>query len=311
MSGKSLITTVKGSISPDEAGFTLCHEHLLCDLWPLFPSYDNILDDENLAVEELQLFKEAGGVTLVDCTSIGLGRNPEALGRISEATGVHIIMGTGWYREEVYPPAIYEQSTNELAAFMVKEIRQGVAGTGIRAGMIGEIGTERYHITPAQERVFRAAARAQRKTGVSIWTHTTHFGELALEQIELLREEGVSTDRIVISHLGDRLQSDRFEAIAKEGVYLSIDNIGYAGEGYPDDDARARNILKLIAAGHLERIMLSLDICTKSHLRAYRGKGYAYLQQSFLPRLTALGATEEQVYFLTKANPKRALAFVE
>jgi predicted metal-dependent phosphotriesterase family hydrolase len=301
--------TVKGSISPEAAGFTLCHEHLLCDLWPLFPSYNNILDDENLAIQELRLYKEAGGTTLVDCTSIGLGRNPEALRRISEATGVNIIMGTGWYREEVYPTRVFEQSTNELAAFMVREIQEGADQTRVCAGMIGEIGTERYHITPAQERVFRASARAQRQTGVSVWTHTTHFGELALEQIELLREEGVPADRIVISHLGDRFQSDRFEAIANQGVYLGIDNIGYAGEGYPGDDVRAHNILRLIAAGHLEQIMLSLDICTKSHLRAYGGKGYAYLQQKFLPRLTALGVTAEQVYFMTELNPRRALSF--
>ncbi|MDA2930369.1 TatD family hydrolase, partial [Acidobacteria bacterium AH-259-O06] len=214
------IITVLGPLSPEQAGFTLCHEHLLCDLWPLFPSYNNILDDENLAIQELKLYKEAGGQTLVDCTSIGLGRNPQALCRISQATGVNIVMGTGWYREEVYPAYIQEKSTDELSALMVQEIQEAVEGTDIRAGHIGEIGTERYYITPAQERVFRAAARAQKQTGVSIWTHTTHFGELALEQIALLEEEGVPADRIVISHMGDRLQVDRFRAIAEKGVYL-------------------------------------------------------------------------------------------
>ena len=307
MNEKAEIITVSGPVDPQQAGVTLSHEHLLCDLWPLFPSYNNILDDEALAIRELKCYQEAGGQTLVDCTSIGLGRDAPALRRISQATGVNIVMGTGWYREEVYPKTIYENSTNELADFMMREILHGVDGTDIRAGMIGEIGTERYYITPVQERVFRAAARAQQQTGVSIWTHTTHFGELALEQIDLLEEEGVPSDRIVISHMGDRPAADRFLAIANRGVYLSIDNIGYRGDGYPEDTVRIENIQKLIAGGHLDQLMLSLDICMKDHLLAYGGKGYAYLQRKFLPELRDAGVTDEQIRQMTVLNPRRAL----
>ncbi len=307
MSSLGEIVTVLGPISQEDAGFTLCHEHLICDLWPLFPSYNNILDEEKLAVRELSEYKKADGRTLVDCTSIGLGRDPHALKRISQSTGVNIVMGTGWYREEVYPPEIREKSTNQLADLMVQELREGVGDSGIRAGFIGEIGTERYSITPGQEKVFRAAARAQKRTGVSIWTHTTHFGELALEQIDLLQEEGVPCDRIVISHLGDRPVPDRFLAIAERGVFLGIDNIGYVGDGYPDDDVRVANILALISAGHLNQIMLSLDICMKGHLLAYGGKGYAYLQREFLPRLKRSGVTDEQIRCMTVINPGRAL----
>src|SRR4030095_13015279 len=116
----------------------------------------------------------AGGKSLVDCTNIGLGRNPLALRRIAEATNVNIIMGSGWYRERVYPDYIKELGPDQLADIIVRDITEGADGTDVRAGMIGEIGTERHWITPAQERVFRAAARAQKRTGVSIWTHTTH-----------------------------------------------------------------------------------------------------------------------------------------
>src|SRR5690242_19166317 len=179
----------------------------------MFPSYDNVLDDECLAAQEIRRFRAAGGASVVDCTTVGLRRNPAALARISEETGVHIVMGAGWYREKVYPPCIHEMSTRELAGILVAEIETGAEGTGVRAGIIGEIGTERFHITPAQERVFRAAARARNRTGVSIWTHTTHFGELALEQIALLTEEGVSPERIVISHLGDRRDFSMLEHI--------------------------------------------------------------------------------------------------
>jgi predicted metal-dependent phosphotriesterase family hydrolase len=145
----------------------------------------------------------------------------------------------------VCPSYVHQLSTNELAQRIVGDLTKGVDGPDIRAGVIGEIGTERYHITPAQERVFRAAARAQKQTGVSIWTHTTHFGELALEQIALLQKEGVPARRIVISHLGDRFGAPHFRAIAEAGVFLGIDNIGYSGDGYPADEVRARNVVEL------------------------------------------------------------------
>jgi predicted metal-dependent phosphotriesterase family hydrolase len=305
------IMTVRGPIAPKEAGFVLSHEHLICDLWSIVHSYDGILDDENLAIAEVMKFEQAGGKTIVEVSSVGLGRSPKGLRRISEHTGIHVVMGSGWYREEVYPQYIHEMSTNELAEKIIEDLTVGADGTGIRAGVIGEIGTERYHITPAQERVFRAAARAQLKTGVSIWTHTTHFGELALEQIALLREEGVPSQRIVISHLGDRFGASHFRAIADKGVYLGIDNIGYSGAGYPDDEVRARNIVELIAGGYEDQLLLSLDVCMKQHLHSYGGKGYDHLQSKFLPLLAKAGVGPERLKKMTTINAARALSYEE
>jgi phosphotriesterase-related protein len=301
------IMTVRGPIAADQAGYTLSHEHLLCDLWKLAPSYDVILDDEALAIRELMLYKDAGGSTVMDVTSGGLGRNPAALKRISEATGLNIIAGAAWYREIVYPSFVWEKDTNALADVIVEELTTGIDKTNVRAGVIGEIGTERYHITPAQERVFRASARAQRRTGAPIVTHTTHFGELALEQIALLREESVPLERIMISHLGDRFDFAPLTAIARTGVFLSIDNIGYLGQGYPSDEVRAQNVARLIAEGHLSQIMLGGDICTKQHLCAYGGKGYAHVQRRFLPALRELGVSDESIHQMTVANPARFL----
>jgi phosphotriesterase-related protein len=301
------IMTVRGPIMASKAGYTLSHEHLLCDLWPLTRSYDGILDDEALAARELDFYCQAGGQTVIDVTSGGLGRNPAALRRISEKTGVHIVMGAAWYREGVYPSCVNELDSSALAEVIVKQLTEGVDGTGIRAGVIGEIGTERKFITPAQERVFRASARAHRRTGATIVTHTTHFGELALEQIALLREEGVPPERIIISHLGDRLERTSLLAIAREGVLLGIDNIGYTGDGYPDDHVRAGNVNLLIREGRLQQILLSGDVCCKSHLHAYGGKGYDHVPRRFLPLLRQLGVTEEQIGVMTVSNPARAM----
>ncbi len=301
------IMTVLGPIAANEAGFTLAHEHLLCDLWRVYPSYDGILDDEELATQELQGYLKAGGQSIVDVTSEGLGRNPDALRRIAEATGANIVMGAGWYREDVYPQHVIEKSTNELADLIVQDLTVGANGSQVRAGVIGEIGTERYFITPAQERVFRASSRAQRKTGAPIWTHTTHFGELALEQIALLREEGVPADRIVISHLGDRHSDRGLLAIAEQGVFLGIDNIGYLGDGYPTDQVRAKNVVKLIKEGHLDRILLSGDICMKQHLTAFGGKGYCHIIKEFVPILKKEQVSDQAIHRMTVTNPARVL----
>lgn len=301
------IVTVRGPILAQQAGSTLSHEHLLCDLWSLTRNYDCILDDECLAIQELAEYQKVGGNALVDATSCGLGRNPRALKRISEAAGVHIIMGSGWYRESVYPQFVYELDTNALADLIVKDLTEGADETDIRAGIIGEIGTERHHITPAQERVFRAAARAQGRTGACIMTHTTHFGELALEQISLLREEGVPPDRIVISHLGDRHDTTELLKVAAQGVFVSVDNIGYLGHGYPADTIRIRNVCLLIAEGYLGQIVLGGDVCQKSHLRAYGGKGYAHVFQRFLPLLKSNDVSEDAICRMMVENPARML----
>ena len=136
--------------------------------------------------------------------------------------------------------------------------------------------------------------------------------ELALEQIALLcDEESVAPSRIVISHMGDRRDFSTIACVAETGVYLSVDNVGYNGDGYPGDDVRAANVARLIATGHLDQVMLSLDICTKDHLHANGGKGYAWLQESFLPRLRSIGVTEEQIARMTVENPRRALNILE
>jgi phosphotriesterase-related protein len=311
MEERGSVTTVTGTVAASELGITHSHEHVLWDYWQLIPSYDCVFTEEAVARTELAAFHDAGGGSLVDCTCTGIGPQPEALQRLSLTTGVKIILGCGWYRERVYTPEVFELTASALAKVLVERLTVGYSGCSVRAGFIGEIGTERGHISAAEERVFRAAAFAQRETGVSIWTHTTRFGELALEQIALLTSCGVPVDRIVISHLGDREDPSLVLEIAQTGVYLSIDNIGYVGDGYPDDAVRANSILALLDSGHGRQIVLGTDIGQKSSLLSYGGRGYSWLIRSFLPRLTALGLGEADIRSLTTENVARALATSE
>jgi predicted metal-dependent phosphotriesterase family hydrolase len=304
------VMTVRGPVEPAALGITLSHDHVLLDAWEFFgkPHYEVIFDDESIMIEEAESFKAAGGGTICDPTNIGIGRNPEGLLRISEAAGVNILMGAGWYREKVYPSYIYESSTNDLAELLVREIVDGVEGSGIRPGFIGEIGTERGAFSPANERVFRAAARAHRRTGCPILTHTTHWGELALEQLDLLAEEGVAAENVVISHLGDRRGISWWLPIAARGAYLSVDNLAEI-TGYAPLYFRADNVAALCAEGLASQIMLSNDICELDKLKTYGGVGYANVIENFLPMLRERGVSDDDIHQMTVVNPGKAFQY--
>ncbi len=305
------IQTVLGPIEPADLGVTLMHEHTLVDAWEWGGrlGYDSTVDDEELLVEELAFYRDAGGSALVDVTPIGLRRDPSGIRRLAQATGLHIIMGCGWYRERVYPAYIHELSTNALAGMLVKELEEGVEG-GTRPGIIGEIGTERFHVTPAEEKVFRAAARAQRATGATVTTHTTHFGDLAHEQMDILMEEGVPPERIVIGHLGERRGVKGELAVAERGVYVEIDHIGRAASaGTQPEWRRARNVAELVQAGYLERVLISMDICANSLLHWNGGHGFDYLLTTFVPLLREEGLTGDQIRTILVDNPIRVLDF--
>lgn len=304
--GKAM--TVLGEVEPEDLGITLSHDHILVDGWGLRQLYEAILDDEEIALEELTRYRNAGGGTICDPTNNGLGRNPEALARLSRASGVHIIMGAGWYREMVYPASITTTSTAELAELLIHEIRHGVNETGIRPGFIGEIGTERGHIPPAVERVFRAAGRAHRETGIPILTHTTHWGELALDQLDLLAEEGVGPGVVIVSHLGDRRGVDHLLPIAERGAWINIDNLAFV-DGYAPLSFRIDNIAAMCRLGLAHRVMLSNDICELGQLAAYGGVGYDNVITNVLPLLRAEGVSEEDIHQMTVINPSKAFAF--
>lgn len=305
------VMTVRGPVEPTALGVTLSHDHVMIDAWEFFgkPHYEVILDDESIMTEEAQYYKAVGGGTICDPTNIGIGRNPAGLLRISEASGVHILMGAGWYREKVYPSYIYDVPTNDLAEMLIGEIVDGVASSGIRPGFIGEIGTERGALSPANERVFRAAARAHLRTGCPILTHTTHWGELALEQLDLLAEEGVAAENVVVSHLGDRRGIEWWLPIAARGAYMSIDNLAEIA-GYAPLYFRADNVAALCAEGLADQIMLSNDICALDMLKTYGGVGYGNVIENFLPMLRERGVSDDDIHQMTVVNPSKAFQYV-
>jgi phosphotriesterase-related protein len=300
------VTTVLGSIEPEDLGNTSVSEHLVCDAYWITGYVDYLLNDEQLVVEELAAFVTAGGQALVEPTNGGLRRKPLALKRIAEATGVHIIMGCGWYRSKHYPPEIERRSTLDLAEQMIGELTAGVDGTGIRAGIIGEIGVTLDYVSPAEERVLRAAARAHKATGAAIYV-SSEFHPVGLDQLEILQEEGVDLNRVVVGHADSYLDLDYHEAITRQGAYAAYDGIGQKNV-YPDE-RRVAMIRELLGKGYSDRIVLACGIARRSQWRAYGGAGYGHLWQAFLPMLRQSGVAAEQIQLLTSINPARVLAF--
>ena len=302
------VITVNGLIRPDEMGVTYPHEHLFLDAMDHYASYGYqlVIDDEDMMAQEIEEYTRLGGRTVCDVTLDEIGRDPLRLSRFSKRAGIHVLMGCGWYRDFGYPPIVAEKTSRELAEVLVREIEVGVGETGIRAGFIGEIGTGRHSIKPAEERVFRASALAQARTGVVITTHTTRWGTLALEQIAMLEEFGADLSRIIIGHLGDRVGVHHLLPIAEKGVYLEVDNIGYLD--YQPEWVRADNVAALVKEGFVNRVLLSEDICMLNHLKYTGGKGYGYIFEVFLPLLKERGITDEQIHQMMVVNPANAFS---
>lgn len=299
--------TVLGPVPADQLGITLTHEHLMCDLARVTRRREEQLSDLDLAVAEVTRFRSAGGTTVVDVTNRHLGRDPIALRAISQATGLNIVMGCGWYREPFYDAEVFERTTDRLADGIVEDITNGVDDTGVRPGIIGEIGCDLHYISPAEERSFRAAARAHQRTGLTITTHALR-SPVGLDQLDLLAEEGVDLGRVIVGHADTYPQPDYHEAVARRGGWVQFDTVRGVHEF--EIQKRIRLVKEFIARGHLRRLLLSHDVCIPAHLRAYGGGGYDYLLSEFIPRLLGAGLSQEQIHTLTVDNPRSALTGV-
>lgn len=307
------VQTVLGAVDPGALGFTLPHEHTHIALWhvPGRNDYWELTRDEPVILDELRRFREVGGSAVVDLTLDGVGRDPAWLARLSERTGLHVVMGCGWYRGMHYPPEarIDRRSVDDLADELVREVAEGVRGTGVKPGIIGEIGTDKPWVSPAEERVHRAAARAARRTGLAITTHGV-MSPVALDQLRILEEEGADLSRVVVGHADSYPVLDHLLELLRRGASVEFDFLGMSftpqerhGEGRILELA-----LELLGRGHAERLLLSQDVCHDAQLKRYDGNGYVYLAEAFLPRLRDAGVSEAEIETMTVGNPRRVLS---
>jgi phosphotriesterase-related protein len=302
-----VIQTTVGAISSSEAGLMLPHEHIFTDLrGPDQPGYGQENADEvSRVMKPLLVEAKAAGVdTIVECTTIGVGRNVQVVARLARESGVHVVVPTGVYGRANFAPAAYRgMSEAELVKWMVGEIRDGIEGSGIKAGFI-KLASSQEELKPLEERYLRAAARAAKQTGVAIASHTTS-GAVAVRQADILEQEGLDLDRFIWVHAQSETDSSFRERLAARGVYIELDSIG----SNPADDAKLIDAIKeLILAGHSNRILLSHDAGWYNPGQPNGGtqRGYTYLTKTFVPKLRINGLDEKTIQLLIRANPQRA-----
>jgi predicted metal-dependent phosphotriesterase family hydrolase len=307
---------VLGPVEPDQLGFTLPHEHTAIALWhvPARWDYWELTADEPVITGELERFAALGGRTLVDLTPAGMGRDPGWLVRLARTTGLNLVMSAGWYRDAYYPVTLDldRRSVDSLAEELVREVEVGLPVEGetlmVRPGIFGEIGTDKPWLTPREERVHRAVARAARRTGLAISTHAV-MSPVGLAQLDVLESEGVDPGRVVIGHADSYPNLDHYLEIVRRGACLEFDFLGMSftpmerhGEPRVID-----LVVELVSRGHSDRLLLSQDVCHNQQLRHYEGNGYTYLQETFLPRLRARGMGDAEIDQITVGNPRRIL----
>jgi len=284
-------------------GYTLMHEHTTIDLSGVKKDLDCQLDCFSETLKEFQYLYTHGVRRIVDVTADGMGRNTAYVNEIAEKSGIQIVHSTGFYKEPFLPERVYDQTVQEMADWMIGEIRNGIDG-GFKPGMIGEIGTSKNTMTPTEKKVFDASVIAARETGLPIYTHTT-LGTYAIEQAAYFAETGLPMDRIVLGHIDLSGDLDYIRRVLDSGISIGFDTVGK--NNYFPDAKRVEFLLALEAEDRLDQIVLSEDLTRKSHLKFKGGIGYCYLFETFIPMLKAAGFKQESLDKMLIHNPARIL----
>ena len=342
MDGK--ILTVLGPIEPEQAGPTLLHEHLLNVIDAMVPVptdpemlrlYEQPITLENLAeirwsrpgmlsrdnidqgpidlrVDELKDLHASGGRTLCEVSVIGMRGDPGELPEISRRSGIQIVAGTAFFVEALTPAEYLDWSVEQLADHLVAEHESGIGTSGIRAGMIGEVGTG-SPLMPFEERSLRASVLAMKRTGMGIMVHTDPWQKEGLRVVDVLEDAGADLSRVVIGHLNPTLPDVAYHrAIAERGAVLGYDLCGYdivQSDGrFPAYDwETADAVAQLVADGFADRIILSQDTALKTDYLRYGGWGYGHVFVRVVPLLRERGVSEEAIEAITVGTPARIL----
>lgn len=317
------VTTALGDRAAAALGPVLPHEHLFINLMRERRG-DGLVSDEALVAEEVAAWARPGGSTIFDLTTAeltpgsvpggtadetGWSRAPSnvaAVQRVSKVTGVDVVLGTGHYRDPFIDRARMDRhGVDAIADEIVRDLDDGFPGTDARAGIIGEIGADAWFVSAAEERSLRAAARAGLRTGAAVYTHAARW-PVGLAQLELLREEGVDPARIAIGHCDTVPQDGYALEVARSGAYVGIDTVNNRTPRLVDWTVRL--VLELVRAGHLDRILLSHDVCTTSHLQAFGGNGFGFVGGDLSAILLDAGLEAEELDRITVTNPARLAA---
>lgn len=339
-----VIQTVRGAVPAEQIQRICVHEHLLLDMTheaiepkteaekrmfygeirmdnlgllrrnPYVVRDNLLLNSVSDAVEEVKPLMDCGCNLLLDLTSVGLGRDVRGLKKISEQTGLNVACGCGLFVHDSRVEAYADWSVDRLTSWMLDEIANGVADTGIRPAVIGEIGTSE-RIYPIEERALLSAANAAVESGLPVYIHTYPWSRAGLDAVDLLCRNGVQPDKICICHLDVDFDEEYILRALDRGVYVEFDNIGkeycfeaadgaFAGGPFETDWARAEMLKKLIERGWISRLLAANDLCLKASLHKYGGWGYDHLYTNFIPMMKMSGIAEKDIRRIMDENPR-------
>ena len=311
----SMINSVLGPMDTANLGVTLSHEHVLVSSAGIQYVYPEFIDRDGTIASGVADLKEAHGEglrTIIDVTTMDLGRDIRLLEQVSRDSGVNIICATGIWRD--IPRAFGAADPDMIAPLFIREIEEGIEGSGIKAAII-KVANDMGGVTPEGEIILRAAARAQKATGVPISTHTYAPERVGEQQVAIFEDEGVDLNKVYVGHSNDTTDINYLIGLLKKGVWIGLDRYpGGAMPGTPDWRGRTDTAKKLIDAGFGHRIMLghdwsvTLTIASKQAQearRTYNPDSYLFIIRNVLPRLKELGASQADIDKIMVDNPRR------
>lgn len=297
-----MIQTVKGAIKPEEMGITMSHEHLCVDLSRVRLNDDSTFGYSDLVVNEINSAKQLGVKTFVEVSCNDMGRNVEQLVQLSDACNVNIIESTGFYLDEYHPDEVRNATVEEIAEIFVRDLTEGIDGTSIKAGVIGEVASSKV-MTESERRVLMASAIAAKKVGCAVTTHCQN-GLLGKEQASIFLQAGMDPKKVILGHIDLSDDIDYMCELLDLGFNIAFDTIGKVS--YLSDEKRAENLKYLIENGYSNQIVLSQDISRKSYFSNNPNYyGYTTVMKQFVPRLKTLGVKEEDINKMLISNPQR------
>jgi phosphotriesterase-related protein len=314
------IETVRGRLDTAGLGVTLMHEHIFVLDAEIASNYPEDWGDEAArvggAIARLNELKARGVDTIVDLTVIGLGRYIPRIQEIAAETELNIIVATGIYTYCDLPhyfqyrgPGTVLGGEELIADMFVRDIQEGIAGTGVRAGIL-KCATDAPGLTPGVERILRATAQAHRRTGVPISTHTHARRRVGLDQQRIFREEGVDLSRVVIGHSGDTTDIGYLEELIANGSYIGMDRFGI--DSILSFEDRVKTVARMCERGHAGKMVLSHDAACFNHWLPERQLPamlprwhYLHIHNDVIPALKREGVTEAQLDTMLVENPRR------
>ncbi len=312
------INTVLGTCTPDDLGVTLMHEHLLIG-WPGWetdtaaPPFQR-KETLKMCVDRMQELKALGMRTFLDPCPIDLARDAEFMAEVAQAAQVNIICATGLYKEDQGAPAYFKfraqfgDAVSEMTETFVKELTEGIGGSGIKAGIL-KVATQAHKISAYEEMVLRAAARAAKATRARITTHTDE-GSMGREQLDIFAAEGVDLKHVIIGHSCGSADLRYHVDMLDRGCMLGFDRFGL--EILQPDRLRKAALIGLLGIGFQNQIVLSHDT-----VWCWRGRPLAlpaeilpnwnptHVFKNIIPALREAGVPQAKIDAMLIDNPRR------